>query len=77
MGQEQKASPAARAGNPSHEVRPLRHARIQLAQHAERLQVVAQQLSRGGLVPRRVDRVDPDQLLEKGRHLLAERGDGH
>ena len=48
---------------------PLGLARVQLALDAERLEVVAQQLGRQRLVPRRVDGVQADQRLEEPRRL--------
>ena len=75
--EEQQPRPVAAPTDPRHEVRPLRHARVQLALDAERLQVAAQQIGRRGLVPGRVDRVEADQLLEEGRDLLAQRARSH
>src|SRR6266568_149515 len=60
------------SGDACHEVRPLRHLRVELTPHAEGLEVVAQQLGRTGLVPRRIRGVDADQPLQELGHLVAE-----
>src|SRR5205085_5001835 len=41
------------------------------------LEVAAQVLRGARLVARRVDRVEPDQLLEEGRHLVAQGAGRH
>ena len=75
--EQQQPRPVAAPRNPRDEVRPLGHARVQLALDPERLEVVAQQLGRLGLVPRRVDRVQPDELPKEVDDLVAQRGDRH
>jgi hypothetical protein len=65
MREEEEARPVSAAGDARDEVRPLRDPRVQLAVDAARLEVVAEVLRGGGLVPRRVRRVDPDQLLQE------------
>ena len=52
---------AVAAAQPRDEVHPLRHAPVQLDLDAVRLEVVAQQFGRQRLVPRWVDRVQPQQ----------------
>ena len=47
------------------EVRALGHARVELALDSRRLEVVAQQLGRRGLVPRRIRRVDANEPLQQ------------
>ena len=54
------------------EVGPLRRARIELDLDAVRLEVVAQELRRDRLVPRRVDRVQPQELLEQADRLVLQ-----
>ena len=56
---------AAAAGDPRDEIRPLRHPGVELARDAVRLEVAAQMLGGARLVPGRVDRVEPDQLLQE------------
>ena len=72
MREQQEARPVSAPGNARDEVRPLRDLRVQLALDAVLGEVVAQQLGRLRLVPRRVDRVEPDQLLQELRDLVAE-----
>ena len=71
MGQEQEPGPAGRTGDPRDEVRPLGHARVQLGGDAVVAEVVAEQPGRRGLVARRIDRVEADQLLEELDDLRA------
>ena len=71
--EQQQAGPAAPAGQARDEVRPLGHLRVELTRDAALREVVAQQLGRGRLVAGRIDGVDPDQLLEELRDLVAER----
>ena len=54
------------------EVRSLRRARIQLDLDAVRLEVVAQELRRDRLVSGRVDRVQPQELLEQADRLVLQ-----
>jgi hypothetical protein len=58
--------------SPGDEVRPLRHARVELDLDAVRLQVVAQQLGRDRLVPGRVDGVQAEQLLQQPDGFVAQ-----
>src|SRR4029079_17541983 len=55
------------------QVRPLRAPCVELALDAVAGEVVAQQLGRLGLVARRVDGVQADQLLQELGDLVAER----
>src|SRR5215210_656622 len=75
--QEDEPRAAALPGYPRNEVRALGNLRVQLRRHAVVAEVLAQELGRAGLVPRWVDRVDADQLLEEGRHLLPQRDGRH
>src|SRR5204863_9115784 len=70
--EEQQARALSPARDPRDEVRPPGLARVQLAFDSERLQVVAEELGRERLVPGRVDRVQPDPLLEELDRLVAE-----
>src|SRR5689334_12257388 len=77
VGQEQQARPTAAPGQPRDEVRALGGACLELALDAVPCEVVAQQLGRLRLVPGRVDRVEPDELLQELGDLVAERHGGH
>ena len=56
--------------DPGDEICPLRHSRVELGLDPVRPEVVAQQLGRLGLVPRRVDRVEPEERLEERGDLV-------
>jgi hypothetical protein len=73
MGEQQQARAAAVPGQARDKVRALRSLRVELAPYAVVAEIVAQQLGRLRLVPGRVDRVEPDQLLEELGDLVAER----
>ena len=68
----EQARPVAATTDSRHQVRPLGDTRVELALDTERLEVRAQQLGRRGLVPGRVDRVQPDQRLEELDGLVAQ-----
>ena len=76
VAEEEQRRPVA-ARDPRDEVRALGHLRDQLALDAVRLEVVAQELGRSGLVAGRVRRVDADQALEKVGDLVAQVCRGH
>jgi hypothetical protein len=44
----------------------------QFALESSLLELISQHLLRGSLVPRRVDRVQPDQALEQGGRVVSE-----
>ncbi len=71
--EQQQARPAAASRQARDEVRALRDLRVDLAANAVVAEIVAQQLGRLRLVAGRIDRVEPDQLLEKLRNLVAQR----
>src|SRR5581483_9073294 len=71
--EQHQARPLAPAAEARDEVRPLRLPRVELAFDAARLEVVAEELRRPGLVPRRVDGVRADQLLEEPDRLVPKR----
>ena len=70
---EERQRRAVAAREPGNEVEPVGGAADELAGNPAPLQVVAQQLGGDRLVAGRVDGVEPEQLLEERRHLLAER----
>ena len=70
--EQQQPRPGGSARNPSHEVCPLGHLRVQLGVHTALREVVTEELGGDRLVAGRVDRVEPDQPLEKVGCLLAE-----
>ena len=72
MGHQQEARAVA-SGKPRDEVRPVGGLRDELARDAVASQVRGEELGRTRLVAGRVDRVEPQQLLEELGHLLAER----
>ena len=69
--EQEQRRPVARPPDPRDEVRPLGHARVELALDAERLEVRAQELGRLRLVAGRVDGVQADQRLEEPDDLVA------
>ena len=71
VGEQRERRPVA-ARQPRDEIEPVGRAADELARDAVPLEVVAQQLGRDRLVPRRVDGVHAEQLLQERRHLLAE-----
>jgi hypothetical protein len=71
--EEREPGPVARAGNPRDEVGPLRLLGVELAGDSVLLEIGPEELGRTGLVPRRIDGVEPDQLLEEPGDLVAER----
>ena len=68
-----KARSVAAPGNPGDEVRPLRHLGVELAHDPALLEVLLEELGGASLIPRRVDRVEPDQLSEELDRLVAQR----
>src|SRR5262249_44435741 len=70
--EQEQRRPVAAAADPGDEVGALGHPRVELALDAVRLEVGAQELRRGGLVARRIRRVDPDEPAEELRHLAAQ-----
>ena len=70
---EERQRRAVAARQPGDEVEPVGGAADELAGNPALLEVVAQELRGDRLVARRVDGVEPEQLLEERRHLLAER----
>jgi hypothetical protein len=70
--EEQQAGPVAAAGNPGNQARALGLERVQLARNARVLQVRTEQLGRSRLVPRRVDGVQAEQLLQEPDSLVPE-----
>jgi len=77
MGQKGQPRPVAGSGNPGDEVRALRRLRVELARDSIFLEVLAQHLCGPGLVAGRIDRVEPDQLLQKVGDLVAQRDRRH
>ena len=74
---EEQRGPVAATADACDEVGALGHPRVQLDLRAARLEVLAEQLGRRGLVARRVGRVDADELLEELRDLVADRDRRH
>ena len=77
MREEEQRRAVAATADAGDEVRALGHPRIELYFRAARLEVIAEQLGRRGLVARRVGRVDADELLEELRDLVADRDRRH
>ena len=65
MREERERRPVTGAAKPCDEVCTLGHTREELALDPRRLEVVAQQLRRQGLVAGRVRRIDADEPLEQ------------
>ena len=73
VGKEEQRGTVAPTWDARDEVRALGDLRVQLAGDARVFEIAAQQLRCGGLVARRVRRVDANELLQELRHFLAQR----
>jgi hypothetical protein len=72
--EQHQAGPVTASRQASDQVRALRDARVELALDTALREVVAQELGRGRLVTGRVDRVEPDQLLQQLARFVAQVG---
>ena len=69
MAEERQRRPVATL-EPCDEIRPPRYARVELGIDPVAREVVAEQLGGVGLVPRRIDRVEPEERLEERGNLV-------
>ena len=74
---QEQARPVAPPGKSPDEVRALRYLRVQLTLDSVCSEVVPEQLRGDSLVPRRIHRVEPDQLLDEVGNLVAETSRAH
>jgi hypothetical protein len=77
VGQQEQPRPIGNARNARDEVRALGHPRVELTRDSVCLEVRPQMLGHPRLVSRRVDRVEPDQVLKKAGGLFPQRDRCH
>src|SRR5439155_13396496 len=77
VGEQEQPRPVSTAGQARNEVLPFGNTPEELALDPERLEVIAQELGRHGLVPGPVDRVQTEELPEKLGRLVAYRERRH
>ena len=72
--EQEERRPGSSSRNPRDEVRAVRGARVELARDAVLLEIPAQKLGRDRLVPRRIHRVEADQVPEQRDDFVANGG---